>query len=95
MAIDHLDGCECDCCSKQVELPMTDSEFWNACNNFDWFYDFSDDHRVWQKGNRAKGLLVREIKQSPVRREIYDGFYKHAFSGPHFGTEKSEKPVQP
>lgn len=74
---------------------MTDSEFYDACENIDWMYESSDNRRVWQKGEHAFQTLVRQIKQNPVRREIYDGFHAHAFSGPMFKTEKAEKPERP
>lgn len=40
---------------------MTLKEYFDMCNGFDWFYDYSDDHRVWErgfKGDRELGALA-------------------------------------
>lgn len=41
---------------------MNLEEFEVLLKNHDWYYDFSDDHRVWQRG-KAKGLEIVAARQ--------------------------------
>jgi|GEM_PF-896302 len=70
-------------------------QYWEKLNNFDWFYEYSDDHSVWQRGRIAASKIAAIAIESPEHRALYDGFYKHHFSGKSFGTEKAPKPEKP
>lgn len=76
-----------------VEVDMTDSEFWDACDKFDWFYEFSDDNDVWRRGERAQSTLLRQA--TPEQLEIFNKFRRHHYSGPSYNTEKQPKPERP
>ena len=38
---------------------MTINEFYNQLCGFDWWYDYSDDHGVWTRGNEREKELSR------------------------------------
>lgn len=41
----------------------------------DWFYNFSDDHRVWKRGQLAEDVLKQQMAASPFSwGEIYKAF---------------------
>lgn len=48
----------------------TISEYFEAVKNFDWFYQMSDDHRVYTKGKNAWSLLTHQSHNSPVHLRI-------------------------
>ncbi len=31
-------------------LELNEQDYVDLLKNFDWYYDYSDDHRVWQRG---------------------------------------------
>ena len=70
-------------------------DFWIELNKHDWYYDFSDDHSVWQRGQKRKDELVAMSQESPQNKALYDKMAKHWFSGEPWGTEKAPKPEQP
>ena len=75
---------------------MNKREFFNACHNHDWTFEYSDDHRYWVAGNKQQAILRAAINEHPEYQEIYDAWQKHAFgeagrSKPvprHFGLEE-------
>jgi hypothetical protein len=50
---------------------MNTEQFFNACKNFDWYYNYSDDHRVWRSGEAASKQLLEESKTDPIKSKIY------------------------
>jgi hypothetical protein len=74
---------------------MTPTEFWDACEKHDWFYDYSDDARVWRAGDAERKRLQLIAKDSAELQAIYEGFVGYHFSGVAFGTEKRPKPIRP
>lgn len=63
-------------------------DFYRMLGYHDWYYEYSDDHRVWTKGRDAKDTLERIAKESPEHKKLYEEFAKYIFSG-------GEKPEQP
>ena len=49
---------------------MTIEQFFIACQTFDWFYQYSDDHRVWRAGDTAEKKLQAEASSDPIKRKI-------------------------
>ena len=46
----------------------------------DWHYQYSDDHRIWQKGNRAQGMidsLAKQLKRRGHTAEVEELYKKH------------------
>lgn len=33
-------------------MEMNIEQYFNLCSTHDWFYQYSDDHRVWEEGSR-------------------------------------------
>lgn len=72
------------------------ADYWDALTQHDWFYEMSDDHRVWAKGRSNQARMERISKESPEHKKLYDGFEKHVFSGQQvYGTEKAPMPERP
>jgi hypothetical protein len=42
----------------------------------DWYYDFSDDIRVWRAGKKHEELLKHIAKQSPEHKKLWDELCK-------------------
>jgi len=57
----------------------------------DWFYDYSDDGRVWRAGLQAREEIEIIAKKSPEHQELYRTWIKYMFSGPSFNTDKFTK----
>lgn len=45
---------------KQIELPTLE-EFQKLCENHDWTFGYSDDHRVYTRGRDQRDFLLRCI----------------------------------
>ena len=43
----------------------------NDLATHDWFYAFSDDHRVWTSGRLKGDMLEQDSKLSPLHGELY------------------------
>ena len=52
-------------------------DFKEACSRHDWYYNYSDDHRVWQKGSKQSAeinSMLKELKEHGLgdkAQEIY------------------------
>ena len=56
--------------------------------NHDWFYEYSDDHSVWRRGNEKERELM-SIAQKDKRAEVlFEGYRSYMFKG-------AEKPDAP
>lgn len=71
---------------------MTKEEFFKRLEKHDWYYPFSDDFHVHNKGEADHAEIESLKKQSPVFEKMYDAFVAHYSSGSAFGTEKLPKP---
>lgn len=81
--------------SKQKEafVPENDlHQYFNECEMFDWFYEFSDSHRVWENGEREYKRLKSRSRTSPEHAKIFSAWFEYSFSGRAFGTDKKERP---
>jgi hypothetical protein len=63
-------------------------EYFNWCQRFDWFYDWSDDFRVYSSGRSIQQDLIKQYEIYPYLRPIYEAWKQYNFSGKEFGTEK-------
>lgn len=70
-------------------------EFYEMLQRHDWFYEFSDDHSVWQRGETSKTKLISISTQTPEHRTLYNGFVAHYYSGASWKTEKKPLPPKP
>ena len=53
---------------------MNIEQYFAECSRMDWFYDYSDDHRVWTAGNERDRELGRIANGSPILEKIYRDF---------------------
>lgn len=74
---------------------MTLQDYYLMLENFDWFYEMSDDGRVYERGRKAEARLKEVAKTSPKHKEMFDSFRLYIYSGPPWGTDKLPKPVAP
>jgi hypothetical protein len=72
-------------------------EFWDACNQFDWYYNFSDDHRIWQTWRPRHNMLLEGVKALGVDAELlYKQWYGHHFNEDNgFTGPALDKPPRP
>ena len=61
----------------------------------DWYYDYSDDHGVWQRGKDASERLRRISENGQEYKDLRLAFRTYYFSGDAFGKEKQPKPEKP
>ena len=52
---------------------MTCSEFFRLVENHDWFYQYSDDHRVWQRG-QTQWERIQSLGTDPELTPILDAW---------------------
>lgn len=74
---------------------MTLGDYWDQLSKHDWYWDFSDDHRVWRRGSDEQGRLENIGGQSAAHKILYDGFVASMFSGEAWRTEKKPVPTRP
>jgi len=53
---------------------MNIEQFFNEASRHDWFYDYSDDHRVWTAGNEYQNNLYRLAEGNTVKEKIITEF---------------------
>ena len=76
-------------------MSSSTQEFYDRCATFDWYYDYSDDHRVWQRGCAVHDALRAEAASDPAKALIYHAWREYMFSGEEWGTEKAPQPARP
>lgn len=74
---------------------MNLQEYWDLLNSHDWYYNYSDDQRVWSLGNKNDRKLRGIADSSPEHKRLYMGFVNYHFSGKDWNTEKEPKPERP
>lgn len=57
---------------------MTKQELFERCQKFDWFYQYSDDNRVFVKWNNQEKILREAQKELGV--SIFDDYATYIFS---------------
>jgi hypothetical protein len=73
---------------------MNLKEFDMMLRGFDWYYEMSDDHRVWRAGEIARGKIMEASKISAQHEELYEVWSKHYYSGAPWGTENFTKEMR-
>ncbi|AAQ64357.1 hypothetical protein KVP40.0287 [Vibrio phage KVP40] len=77
---------------KPKFIPESDDhQFFHDCAGFDWFYQFSDDHSVYLRGERELSKLKSRMTNER-RNKIYEAWCQYMFSGPNFGLEQHPEP---
>jgi len=71
------------------------TDFYDELSRHDWYYQFSDDYGVWQRGERDSARLTVISCESPRHGALMEAFTKHYYSGKPWGTPESPKPDRP
>jgi 6-phosphogluconate dehydrogenase (decarboxylating) len=71
---------------------MTREEFRKQLRHHDWYFDFSDDFRVWSAGNAARSRIQALAKTSAEFKADFDAASDYIWSGESFGKPQAEKP---
>ena len=61
---------------------MTIQEFYDLLKAHDWSYQYSDDHRYWQKGRDEANMIdhiLRGNSNDPRFRALHDHYRSWAF----------------
>lgn len=53
---------------------MNIEQFFNEASMHDWFYDYSDDHRVWTAGRDNQQRLYNLAEGSEIKMQIMSAF---------------------
>ena len=70
-------------------------EFWDELDAFDWAFEWSDDHAVYEAGRRRLERLRGFAKLSPRHLEMFRGFEAHARARNYLLDVVPEKPPRP
>lgn len=71
------------------------ADYWDQLNRFDWYYEMTDDFSVWRRGTTRWDELRKISQESPEHMVLFNGFYKHMFTGPAWNNEQVPKPSRP
>jgi hypothetical protein len=74
---------------------MTLAELYRELERHDWFFEMSDDPRVYSQGREHWDRMQRDMMTVEGGPELVRAYTKHVFSGPAFGTPKAPKPAKP
>ena len=55
---------------------MTKEEYQKLLESHDWYYHYSDDHRVWKRGQKEREDLRHYAGQSPELQEMMTEYSK-------------------
>jgi len=68
---------------------------WDRLNKHDWYYSYSDDHSVWQRGEADWKELTTMAAAIDGGPELKSAFSAHYYTGEPWGNEKQPKPERP
>jgi hypothetical protein len=67
---------------------MTLNEFYKMLAGHDWYYQYSDDHGVWRRGQDRYDTIAMVAKESPEHQKLFEDYSDYIF-------RSSEKPPAP
>ena len=70
---------------------MEASEFFSLLEKHDWFYQYSDDHRAWEKGSTESKRLQAIIQENDMFTRMYLAYSDYMFK-PLDERENLERP---
>jgi hypothetical protein len=72
------------------------SDFYSQLQRHDWFYNFSDDNRVFRAGDAdAKRLKQVATSNGPEYISLLEAYRAAKYSGQPWGTEQKSLPDRP
>jgi len=66
---------------------MDKKQFLELLDKHDWYYNFSDDNRVYDMGYSQSMTILRIIKERPDLEDLYDQYIEYVFNR---GTKPTE-----
>ena len=76
-------------------MPLTLAEFYDLLARHDWTYQYSDDHRAWEKGRKTadwiQHVLMQNEEYTPVFRDLHNR-YTEWLRDPHGDVAKPKRP---
>jgi hypothetical protein len=67
---------------------MTLDEFTTLVKNHDWYYNFSDDHGVWVRGERESAKIDAALKNgTDDMKRVYNDYHALHYNTPSFVTK--------
>tara|TARA_A100001015_G_C14818516_1_gene643728 strand:+ start:364 stop:597 length:234 start_codon:yes stop_codon:yes gene_type:complete len=70
---------------------MKIAEYFKELEKHDWYYNYSDDHSVWRKGNENTKRLQAIAQEQPILGRMYTEYSVWIFSD----LETREKGIPP
>ena len=74
---------------------ITLQDFWHMLNEYDWSFQYSDDHRQWIRGRDQRDEISRVLKfqldKESAYKNLYDAF-ANWWKDPHVDVTKPGKP---
>ena len=61
---------------KQQANKLTVEEYSKVLEEHDWYFSYSDDHRVWKKGHDQSTYINKVAEQDPALREVLQQFLR-------------------
>jgi hypothetical protein len=58
---------------------MSPSEFFKLLEKHDWYYQYSDDHRAWEKGSNESKRIQAIAQEIPLFLDMYRDYSKFMF----------------
>ena len=62
---------------------MSIEDYYNLLVGFDWYYEYSDDHRVWTRGKEESRKIQAIAQEDTVVSRMYSE-YAHYISNPKY-----------
>ena len=72
---------------------MSIEEFFMKLRRHDWFYEYSDDHGVWQRGQAARYELRQLAKENDTFALMYDDYINYINAIVKEGPKQESVPV--
>ena len=69
---------------SKTGVDMNLQDFDQKLRNHDWFYNYSDDGRVWRAGEQVENEIRSISKLSPQHLALFEAWNQYYFSGPSF-----------
>ena len=58
---------------------MSPSEFFKLLEKHDWYYQYSDDHRAWEKGSNESKRIQAIAQEIPLFLDMYRDYSNYMY----------------
>ena len=56
-------------------------EYYQQLAFHDWFYEYSDDHSVWQRGSDKERQLMNDARKDKRAEALFEAYRNYMFKG--------------